>query len=214
MGMVALRQVQGSVCRVMTADLLLALAVFALVSSITPGPNNLMVLASGLNFGFRRSLPHMLGIGCGFTLMVAIVGLGLGRVFVAYPAIYSVLRYAGGAYMVWLAWKIANSGPVGEGKSSGQPMTFLQAALFQWVNPKGWVMAVSANATYSIVGQPVFSAVLVAGAFALASIPSNSLWVVFGSGLRGLLNEPRSLRIFNAAMAVLLVLSLAPLLYH
>ena len=146
--------------------------------------------------------------------MVAIVGLGLGKVFVTYPVIYTVLRYAGGAYMVWLAWKISNSGPVGEGKAAGKPMTFTQAALFQWVNPKGWVMAITANATYSIVGQPIFSAFLVAGAFALASIPSNSTWVLFGSALRSYLNDARTLRIFNVSMAVLLVLSLAPLLYH
>ncbi len=198
----------------MTIDLFLALLLFAFVSSITPGPNNTMVLASGVNFGVRRSIPHMLGIGCGFTLMVAIVGLGLGRIFVAYPTIYTAMKIAGGAYMLWLAWKITHAGPMGEAKTAGTPMTFIQAALFQWVNPKGWVMAITANATYSMVGQPVLSAFIVAGAFAMMSVPSNLTWVVFGSLLRKILSDAKTLRIFNVTMAVLLVLSLAPLLWH
>ena len=198
----------------MTVDLFLALLLFAFVSSITPGPNNTMVLASGVNFGVRRSIPHMLGIGCGFTLMVAIVGLGLGRIFAAYPGIYTAMKIAGGAYMLWLAWKIAHAGPMGEAKTAGKPMTFIQAALFQWVNPKGWVMAITANATYSMVGQPVLSAFIVAGSFAMMSVPSNLTWVVFGSLLRTILSDAKTLRIFNVTMAVLLVLSLAPLLWH
>jgi threonine/homoserine/homoserine lactone efflux protein len=198
----------------MSPDLFAALFVFALVASITPGPNNTMVLASGLNFGVRRSVPHMLGIAIGFTLMVFIVGFGLGQIFTAYPLIYTVLRFVGGAYMLWLAWKIANAGPVSEGKAAGKPLSFLQAVLFQWVNPKAWVIAISANATYGIVGRPFLSAVIVAGAFALCSVPSNGIWVMFGAGLRKVLCDPKTLRIFNVAMAVLLIASLAPLLYH
>jgi threonine/homoserine/homoserine lactone efflux protein len=204
-----LRHVTG-----MSLDLFLALLTFAFVSSVTPGPNNTMVLASGLNFGVRRSIPHMLGIGVGFTLMVFLVGVGLGNVFKAYPALYSALKYAGAAYMLWLAWKIAMSGPMGEAKAGGTPITFLQAALFQWVNPKAWIMAVTANATYSILGYPVMSALIVAGCFALSSLPSNTIWVSFGAGLRQILSDPKTLRIFNIGMAVLLVASLAPLLYH
>ena len=144
MRMVALRQVQGDVCEVMTGDLLLALAagreagqlpmmtvdlflallLFAFVMSVTPGPNNVMLLASGVNYGFRRSLPHMLGITIGFSFMIVVVGLGLGQVFERFPVTYEIMRYGGGAYMLWLAWRIANSGPVGEGKTSGSPMTF------------------------------------------------------------------------------------------
>jgi threonine/homoserine/homoserine lactone efflux protein len=198
----------------MSLDLFIPLLVFAFVASVTPGPNNAMVLASGLNFGIRRSVPHMLGIGIGFTLMVFLVGIGLGNVFKTYPLIYTALRYAGGAYMLWLAWKIANAGPVGEGKAQGKPLTFIQAALFQWVNPKAWILAVTANATYSIVGQPTLSAVIVAGAFALCSLPSNAIWVTFGAGLRQALSDPKTLRLFNIAMALLLVASLAPLLHH
>src|SRR5437773_1349241 len=128
----------------MQLDLLAALIAFAFVTSITPGPNNLMLLASGVNFGFRRTLPHMLGVGLGFGFMIMVVGLGLSQLFARYPGSYEALRWAGAAYMLWLAWNIANAGPVGEGESRGRPMTFLQAAGFQWLNPKGWVMAVSA----------------------------------------------------------------------
>jgi threonine/homoserine/homoserine lactone efflux protein len=198
----------------MTVDLLLALLAFALVTSISPGPNNTMVLASGVNFGVRRSVPHVLGIGLGFALMLVIVGLGLGQVFVAYPVIYSIMKYAGAAYMLWLAWKIANAGPIAESEAAGTPMTFVQAALFQWVNPKAWVIAITANATYSVPGHPLESALLVAGTFLLVIAPSSLIWVFFGSLLRKLLSNPKTLRIFNITMAVLLVLSLVPMLWH
>lgn len=196
----------------MSIDLFLALAAFAFVTSVTPGPNNLMLLASGVNFGFRRSIPHMLGIGCGFVLMVVLVGLGLGQLFKTYPLIYSGLRYVGGAYMLWLAWKIAHAGPVGEGQSSGWPMTFVQAALFQWVNPKAWVMAVTAISTYTLPANYVWSVLLVGFVFGAVNVPSISSWTLFGTALKHVLNEPRTLRIFNVTM--LLVASLAPLLYH
>jgi threonine/homoserine/homoserine lactone efflux protein len=198
----------------MSPDVFLALLTFALVSSITPGPNNTMVLASGLNFGVRRSVPHMLGIAIGFTTMVFLVGVGLGNIFKAYPTLYTALKYLGGGYMIWLAWKIATSGPMENSKAGGTPIGFIAAALFQWVNPKAWIMAVTANATYTIVGHPFTSALVVAGAFAASSVPSNLTWVMFGAGLRKLLSDPKTLRIFNIAMAVLLVASLAPLLYH
>jgi threonine/homoserine/homoserine lactone efflux protein len=198
----------------MTIDLFLALLTFAFVSSITPGPNNLMLLASGVNFGFRRTIPHMLGIGIGFTIMVIVVGLGLGKLFEVYPAIYTVLRVVGGLYMLWLAWKIASSGPVGEGRSRGTPMSFIQAALFQWINPKAWVMAVTAIATYTLPNEYLWSVLLVGMVFGGVNLPSVSTWALFGTGLRHVLSNPRVLRVFNITMAVLLVLSLAPLLYH
>ncbi len=128
-----------------TAELLVAFVLFAFVSSITPGPNNTMLLSSGVNFGFNRTVPHMLGISCGFAVMVLAVGLGLGAVFKAYPLLYTVLRYAGAAYLLYLAYKIATSGPVRDtGGQEGRPMSFLAAAAFQWVNPKAWVMAIGA----------------------------------------------------------------------
>jgi threonine/homoserine/homoserine lactone efflux protein len=198
----------------MTVDLFLALVGFAFVTSVTPGPNNLMLLASGVNFGFRRSIPHMLGIGSGFVLMVVLVGLGLGKIFETYPIIYSGLRYVGGAYMLWLAWKIAHAGPVGEGKGRGVPMTFAQAALFQWVNPKAWVMAITAIAAYTVPANYVWSVLLVGLIFGAVNVPSVSTWTLFGTALKHVLNEPRTLRIFNVTMALLLVASLAPLVYH
>ena len=198
----------------MAIDLFLALLVFAFVSCITPGPNNLMLLASGVNFGFRRTIPHMLGIGTGFTIMVIVVGLGLGKLFDIYPMLYLVLRVVGGLYMLWLAWKIATSGPVGEGHSRGVPMGFVQAALFQWVNPKAWVMAVTAIATYTLPNAYLWSVLLVGMVFGAANLPSVSTWALFGTGLRHVLSNPRVLRVFNVTMAALLVLSLAPLLYH
>jgi threonine/homoserine/homoserine lactone efflux protein len=137
----------------MSLDLLVALIGFAFVTSVTPGPNNLMLLASGVNFGFRRTMPHMLGVGFGFMFMILVLGLGLSAVFVAYPVAHDALRVVGGAYMLWLAWKIANAGAVGDGTSSGTPLTFLQAALFQWVNPKAWVMGIAAIASYTVTSD-------------------------------------------------------------
>lgn len=159
----------------MPPDILLALVTFAFVTSITPGPNNLMLLASGLNFGVRRTVPHMLGIGIGFTAMVLAVGLGLSGVFRAAPLLYGALKWVGAAYMLWLAWRIAHSGPVGAGaEARGQPMSFLAAAAFQWVNPKAWVMAVTANATYAAAGS-ITGVAIVAGVFGLVNIPSSTL---------------------------------------
>ena len=134
----------------MSADLLGALVVFCAVTLFTPGPNNVMLMTSGLNHGFARSLPHQLGVAFGFAFMVALVGIGLGAVFTAYPVLYAVLKYAGAAYLLYLAWAIATSGPMEDTEgNTGRPMTFIEAALFQWVNPKGWVMAVGAMSAYA-----------------------------------------------------------------
>lgn len=197
----------------MPLDLLLALLLFAFVTSITPGPNNLMLLASGVNFGLRRTLPHILGVGIGFAVMVALVGLGLGQVLEAWPQAYTAMRVAGVAYLLWLAWKLAGAGAVrpGDGAAEGRPMTFLGAAAFQWVNPKGWVMAVTATATYTVPDRFTASALLVALVFGLVGLPASGSWAVFGVWLRRWLAEPRIVRAFNVAMAVLLVLSLWPL---
>jgi threonine/homoserine/homoserine lactone efflux protein len=192
-------------------DLLLGLIGFSFVSSITPGPNNMMLLASGLNFGFRRSIPHMLGISIGFTVMTALVGLGAGQVFERVPVLYTILKYVGTAYMLWLAWGIANSGPIkGDGTSRGSPMTFLGAAAFQWVNPKAWVMALGAITTYSQPQDYVTSVLIIALAFGIINWPSVGVWALFGSSMRRFLSDPDKLRIFNRIMALLLVASLWP----
>ena len=195
----------------MPLDLLLALIGFTFVTSVTPGPNNMMLLASGVNFGFSRTIPHMLGISVGFTLMTVLVGLGLGEIFQRVPVLYSALKYAGGAYMLWLAWGIAHSGPVGDGEARGQPMTFLQAAAFQWINPKAWVMAIGAISTYSQPGNYLVSVLLIAAIFGAVNLPTVSAWAAFGSAMRRFLRDPGIVRIFNYAMAALLIASLWPI---
>ena len=196
----------------MPFDVLLALVGFAFVSSVTPGPNNIMLLTSGVNFGFRKTIPHMFGIGIGFGVMLVAVGFGLHEVFERFPIMQVVIKFCGGAYMIYLAWKIANSGPVEKGETVGKPMTLLAAALFQWVNPKAWVMGVTAMSVYT--GQPDFytSVLIVAVTFTIVNFPSVSIWCGFGVALRELLSDPKRLRIFNILMALLLVASLWPML--
>lgn len=197
----------------LSPELFLALAGFSFVSSITPGPNNLMLLASGVNHGFLRTVPHMLGVGLGFGFMLLCVGLGLGELLDAAPMVYTALKFTGGAYLVWLAWKIANSGPVGGTHESGRrPMTFFEAAAFQWVNPKAWVMAVTSMSVYTNPSAHTVSVLLVAAVFTLVNIPSVSVWCGMGTGLRAFLSDPARLRLFNWTMAVLLVASLWPML--
>ena len=191
-------------------SLLGPLALFALVSSITPGPNNVMLASSGLNFGFRRSVPHLLGVNLGFTLMIFLVGVGLGSVFQQTPPLYTVLKYAGAAYLLYLAWKIANSGPLDEGEARGKPFTFLQAAAFQWVNPKAWVMAVGVVATYTPQNGFFANLVIATLVCGIVNLPSIGIWVTFGTALRRVLHRPAAIRAFNVGMALLLVASLYP----
>ncbi|CAN1575395.1 RhtB Putative threonine efflux protein [Paracoccaceae bacterium] len=195
----------------MTQDLLIALLGFAFVTSVTPGPNNMMLLASGVNFGFRRTLPHMLGISVGHSLMVFLVGMGLAGAFRAWPPALVVLKLASVGYMLWLAWKIAHSAAPGEGRAAARPMTFLQAAAFQWVNPKAWAMALGAVAAY--VPEPSLMAyATVALVFSAVNLPSVSVWAGAGQAVRRWLEGPGRLQAFNWTMAVLLVLSLWPVI--
>ena len=197
----------------MTADAFLALLVYAFVTSITPGPNNFMLLASGVNFGFVRTIPHMLGIGAGFFSLLLGVGFGLGAILMAFPSLHAALKITGGAYLLYLAWRIGMSRSLGkEGEAKAKPMTFLQAAAFQWVNPKAWVMAVTAMAVYTSPQARFLSVVLVAVAFALVNLPSVSTWAGFGMALRGFLSDPLRLKWFNIAMGLLLAATLWPML--
>ena len=193
-------------------ETLTALAAFAFVSSITPGPNNLMLMASGANYGFARSLPHMLGIAIGFTLMIVLVGAGLLRLFDAWPASYTVLKVLSVVYMTWLAWKIARAAPAEEAESTGTPMTFLQAAAFQWVNPKAWAMALTALSVYA-TDSTLYAFVLVALVFGLVNLPSIAVWTVLGQQMARFLTKPSRLRAFNWTMAALLIASLYPVLW-
>jgi len=196
----------------MPLDTFAALVLFAFSTSITPGPNNMMLFTSGVNFGFRRTIPHMLGIGAGFLSLLLAVGLGLGALLHTVPLLYTVLKFAGGAYLLWIAWKIGSSRSLSEGKTSAAPMSFLSAAAFQWINPKAWVMAVTAMATYTNPELYFISVLIVGFAFALVNVPSVSTWAGFGSALRDWLSDPVRLKWFNITMALLLVLSLWPML--
>jgi threonine/homoserine/homoserine lactone efflux protein len=196
----------------MTYEIILGLIIFSLVSSITPGPNNLMLMASGANFGFRRTLPHMLGVALGFTLMVILVGIGLVQVFDAFPISYQILKIVSVTYLLYLAWKIGTAAPAqGNTDAGGTPFTFVQAALFQWVNPKAWTMALTAVSVYS-PSQNVAAIAFVAAVFGAVNLPCISLWTTLGQQLQNLLTSPMRLRAFNITMALLLVTSLYPVL--
>ena len=195
----------------MTPDLFLALFAFALVTVITPGPNNLMLMASGANFGLRRSLPHMAGIGLGFPGMVVLVGLGVMRVFDLWPPARMVLTVLSVAYMLFLAWKIAHAAAPKEAGATGRPLSFVQAAAFQWVNPKAWSMALSAITLYA-ASRDLGAVLWVAGAYVACSVISTTAWTLAGQQLRRWLSDPVRLRWFNRAMAALLVASLLPVL--
>jgi len=195
----------------MTYDLITALAVFAFVSSITPGPNNLMLMASGANFGFVRSIPHMLGIGLGFVFMVVMVGLGLAQVFAAAPVLHQVLKWASIAYLLYLAWRIATAAPTTDGEAKGTPFTFLQAAAFQWVNPKAWTMALTAVTVYS-PDTALASVLVVALIFGAINLPAVSSWTLLGVQMARVLRSARALRAFNWTMAALLLAPLYPAL--
>jgi threonine/homoserine/homoserine lactone efflux protein len=195
----------------MSHELLFAFIVFAVVMFITPGPNNIMVLSSGLTYGFRRTVPHIAGITIGFAFMIAAVGLGFGTIFVAFPVLQTILKYAGAAYLVYLAIAIALSGPPKTAAADGRgPMTFWGAALFQWVNVKGWVMVIGTITAYAAIARfPWNIAIQVVLALALGTV-STSIWTWFGSALRPFLTSERAVRIFNIVMALLLLASLIP----
>lgn len=201
----------------MTFDLLIAFSAFAFVSSITPGPNNLMLMASGTNFGFRRTIPHLLGVSIGFAVMIILVGLGLTGVFTSFPIVYEALKIGSVIYLLYLAWHIATAAPLSEqaenGTSTSKPMTFVQAALFQWVNPKAWTMALTAVTVYVPASNKLIGLLTIAVVFGFVNLPSVGLWTLMGAQLRGFLSDPKRLRIFNSAAAFLLVASLYPLVF-
>ena len=197
----------------MSYDILIALVGFAFASSVTPGPNNVMLMASGANYGLRRTVPHMLGISVGHAFMVFLVGVVLLGVFLAYPALNIVLKVVSAAYMLWLAWKIANAVPPEMKQVTGKPFTFLQAAAFQWVNPKAWFMATTAISAYAPQDRGlVLGSLMVAGIFATTNLPAVTIWAWIGVQLRRWLGTARRLRVFNISMALLLVASLWPML--
>jgi threonine/homoserine/homoserine lactone efflux protein len=197
----------------MRFDVFLALVLFCVVAGVTPGPNNMMLMASGVNHGVRRTLPHLAGVVVGFALMVALVGFGLDGLFRVAPWLLPLMRWAGAAYLVWLAWRIANSGAVKPGETGGRPLGLLGAAAFQWINPKGWVMAVSALTTYAVSASYATTVGVVALTCLIVSIPCSGIWVLFGAAMRRALAEERRARPFNWTMGALLVASIAPVFW-
>jgi threonine/homoserine/homoserine lactone efflux protein len=197
--------------RTMSQQLFFAFVVFAAVMFFTPGPNNIMLLSSGLTYGFRPTLPHIAGITVGFAFMVGVVGLGLGTIFIAYPALQTILKYAGAAYLIYLAVAIATSGPPTPGQDNRRgPMTFWGAAMFQWINAKGWVMVIGTITAYAAIAAfPYNIAIQVALSLALGAV-SCTAWAIFGSALRPILTSPKAVRAFNIVMAILLLASLYP----
>jgi threonine/homoserine/homoserine lactone efflux protein len=197
----------------MSFDYLISLFVFCFVMAITPGPNNIMLMASGINYGVRRTIPHALGVWLGWPVMVLMVGLGLGQVFAAVPLALTILKFASAAYMLWLAWKVAMARPAADGQAAvGDPMTFMQAALFQWVNGKAWFMAVSTIGAFTLAQAYASSVAAIVTAYMLVGVVSISAWVLFGAGLRALLTDPRWYRWINLALALALVVFLWPML--
>ncbi len=197
---------------VQQTDMVLALAMFCIVTLFTPGPNNIMLMTSGLNFGIRRTLPHMTGVSLGFAFMVMGVGFGLGALFQVWPILYPVLKYGASCYLVFLAWKIAVSGPVDSSdERKGKPMTFIQAVAFQWINPKAWVMSIGVTSAYAAVAAFPYNVLIMAALYGLLGFASSGTWTGFGYGLQRVIRNPKSIRIFNIVMAVLLVASLYPI---
>ncbi|MGY6241886.1 LysE family translocator [Burkholderia ambifaria] len=198
----------------LTLSALPAGMLFALVTSITPGPNNTMLLASGVNFGFRRTMPHLFGISIGVAILMLCVGFGFGEAFRRMPVLYTILEIASVAYLLYLAWRIGTSGEVKAQGAKPRPMTLLEAAAFQWVNPKAWMMVLTAATTIRLSADYGMNAAWMAVVFILIGFPCICLWAAFGLGLRRFLSNRRALRIFNVTMAVLLILSLYPLIAH
>lgn len=198
----------------MTYSLFAGLLLFSAVSAFTPGPNNLLALASGANFGFRRTLPHVFGVCLGFSVMLALVGAGLGRLFSAIPIAYTILKYAAFSYLVYLSWKIATSAGIGDSKERSEPITFLGSAAYQWINPKAWIAAVTVVSSFT-VPEAFWTTLLIGGiANVTLAFSAVSSWALFGTFVKKWLSNPMRQRAFNWTMAALLVCSVIPALFH
>lgn len=194
----------------MPGDILIALATFCIVSTVTPGPNNMMLLSSGATFGFRRTIPHVFGISVGCVVMVLLLGFGLASVISGLPWLYTLLHIVSTAYLLFLAWRIATSVGIGGASPGARPLSFLDAAAFQWVNPKAWAMTLGATTSFARPDHLVADVALVALILAACGLPCIMLWAGGGTVVRRLLTSPATLRTFNIGMAVLLVASLVP----
>lgn len=194
-------------------EIFIAVLFFAFSTTITPGPNNVMIMSSGVNYGVRASMPHFLGICLGFPLMVLLVGFGFGVIFEKFPNLHQLIKVVGVVYLLWLAWHIASAEPKAIKRGDKKPFTFWQAALFQWVNAKAWMMASGAVAAYTTVqGNPVMEVVAITLAFLLMAFPCVGVWLLFGSLLRKVLSNSLFQRVFNITMGLILVASIIPVL--
>lgn len=188
-------------------ELILATTLFALITSITPGPNNIMLTASGANFGFKRTLPHVAGIICGMMLLNISVGVGLGTLFTQFPVVQQVLRIAGSAYLLYLAYKLLSFSSVGKIADNAKPFSLFEATAFQAINPKAWIMVISANASFSLTGDLYWwSVVMIVTLYMVVGTPSIMLWAGFGQFMKRYLGQPAILRLFNITMATLTAL--------
>jgi threonine/homoserine/homoserine lactone efflux protein len=195
----------------MPLETFLAMVSFAVVMAFTPGPNNVMLTASGVNFGLARTAPHMVGVVVGYAVLLCAAGAGVGSLIVAFPAIQTGLKIVGAAYMLWLAWKVANAGKASDNGGEGLPLTFLQAAAFQWVNPKGLIIAFGAVALYVHPETAVRDFAFMLAVFTVATLGSTITWAGFGVALRKVLQNERQARVFNVVMALLLIASILPM---
>ena len=200
-----------------TYTMILSIISFAVATVFTPGPNNLMLLSSGLTFGYKRTLSHILGIVVGFPVMVVSVGLGVGTLLKEYPMIYAVLKIVGILYLLWMAWHIANTtgSMTTSEQSTDKPFTFMQGALFQWVNPKAWIMAVTATSSFTTEESYIFIQVLIiAFIYFIAGMASTNTWALGGVFLQKLISNEKRVRVFNISMALLIVLSVLPFVFQ
>ncbi|QUJ69827.1 LysE family translocator (plasmid) [Photobacterium sp. GJ3] len=194
-------------------DYLYAMVLFAVSSSVTPGPNNIMVMTSGLNFGVKKSLPLLSGICMGFAIMLLLVGIGFGQLFELFPSLHFIIKCLGVLYLLYLAWLIARSADVGSSGAQAKPFSFMKGALFQWINAKAWVVATGAIAAFTTVGADFYGQnMMLALTFLLVSFPCVGVWLMFGSLLKKTLTQDKYRRLFNYTMSALLVVSVLPVM--
>ncbi len=199
-----------------TFTMLFSIFTFAIATAFTPGPNNLMLLSSGLTYGYKQTLPHIFGVAFGFPLMVVAVGLGVNSLFALNPSIYTVLKVVSLSYLLWMAWKIATADTtiMIDGQTKAKPFTFIQSALFQWVNPKAWVMALTVTSSYTNSENSLLvQVIIIAFIYAFVGLFSTNSWALGGLFLTKFLNNEKRVRLFNIMMAVLIVASVVPFMF-
>lgn len=194
-------------------DYLISLLLFTFIAGVTPGPNNLMLLSSGANYGVVRSLPHYFGACLGFPVLVIFIGFGMGTVLINLPNAFLVMKILGTGYLLYLSWRIANSGDIDDVRCEPKPLSFAQAALFQWVNPKAWVIAMAVLAAFTMKESPVKSVIIIVLFYLITSLISKAAWLIFGNSFKRYLNTKRRRNILNYSMAFLLVISLVPVIF-